>query len=92
MYPTVTHGARDSQARPYTGSNDANSQADSAGSIPVTRSTVEAQARTLVRTRAFVFSGAFKVAVQLACNWPASSTTPGSPPSSRLFLAFSAWT
>jgi hypothetical protein len=40
---TVTHGSRDPQVRLYTGLNDANSQADSAGSIPVTRSTLKAQ-------------------------------------------------
>jgi hypothetical protein len=46
--------------------NDANSQADSAGSIPVTRSSVKAQARTSVRIWALVVSGPLRVAVQLA--------------------------
>jgi hypothetical protein len=36
-------GMRGVQVRPYAGRNDANSHADSAGSIPVTRSNVNAQ-------------------------------------------------
>jgi hypothetical protein len=46
MSPAVTHGSRNLQVRLRTGPRDANSQADSAGSIPVTRSPLKAQART----------------------------------------------
>ena len=49
---TVTHGSRDPQVRLYTGLNDANSQADSAGSIPVTRSSVNAAQRDFSLTEA----------------------------------------
>jgi hypothetical protein len=49
---TVTHGSRGPQVRPYTGLNDANSQADSAGSIPVTRSSVNAAQSAFLLTQA----------------------------------------
>jgi hypothetical protein len=50
--PAVTRGSKDPQVRPHTGLIDADSQADSAGSIPVTRSSVNSAQRAFSLTQA----------------------------------------
>jgi hypothetical protein len=64
---TVASGASDVQVRAVRGPNLSDSQADSAGSIPVTRSNVKAQVRDGISRLGPGRSGALRAFMPLAC-------------------------